>query len=445
MRLTVCLVTKGREKYIDEALNSFVPFLKDKDVDIFLIDNGSDPNCQEKLEKWQSAHASGTKLIRFSTNDSRYSRIWPLILGAGIDWIVMPGDDDRLRPEIVTEWKEAISENPEIVAFASSARVMNETGVLSDVVLQPTVGESDSKMEQLATAFHGPAFVWPGLFFRVSKVDPHVPPSRYAFDWWVGLNLLMHGDIKVTSSIGIDYRIHSDQETSLAPLRRKFFEGAMWIEDLIAGDSFAIWLTALSDEERISLWEAVISKRPIYDDIFYGRHLLFSLGRLLIGSTKDVSKASRIVGDLASLAGVFLKDGEIANLLRNEDLSFGSCLGNVRLRLATGTCHEVVKASEQLVGLENARVFDVSCCHSKKIKGGVFVNCSAFAPSLPETNADLVINAITDFCENRNEFEMALSSGERRTLLTLRSLQNKLPVGLKTPLRRIKHSGFFRP
>lgn len=440
MKITICLVTKGREQYIDQVLDSFLPFVEDPDVDIFLVDNGSDSLCERKLAEWQSTHASNCKLFRFATNVSDYSSIWPVILDANIDWIVMPGDDDQLRPEFLKEWKTAVVENPNLVAFASSAMVMDDQGKLSDVVLHPAVANSKSKMDQVATAFHGPAFIWPCLIFRVSRVDSEVPSSRYAFDWWVGLNLLISGDVESTTSIGINYRVHSVQETNLAPLRRKFFEGALWLEDFIWGKPFVRWVESLTDRERIVFWEAVLMKRPIYGDALFGGALMFSLARILINTAEDTSTRSRIVGELASHNGVFLKERDVFSFLSQSDVKIGENLGNVRVILDPSVCDEVMEASQLLTGLANAPEFGITCKHSKRKTGYVFVNCSEFSKGIPTINSDLMINAITVFCESRGDFTTAISSSERRALLLIRSLQNRLPSRLRIFLRRVRNS-----
>ena len=49
MRLTVFLVTKGREKFLDEILNSFER-LFEYDVDFLILDNGAPKSIGVKLK-----------------------------------------------------------------------------------------------------------------------------------------------------------------------------------------------------------------------------------------------------------------------------------------------------------------------------------------------------------------------------------------------------------
>lgn len=440
MNLTICLLTKGRERYINQALASFEPFLQDPDVRILLIDNGSEFSIKERLQEWQSKSPQSISLVRFDVNESRPSSLWPTIFNAGIDWVWMPGDDDQLKPDILAEWRAAVYENPNLVAFALSAAVMNEDSSLTGEVLFPQAGFSNSKIEQVVMALHRTPFIWPSLLFRVSKVNPIVPSSRYAFDWWVSINLLMAGDIKTTKSIGVNYRVYSKQESGLAPSRRKHFEGLLCLDDFIKSDVFDHWMHGLDDHERILLWRGMSQREPINGDLTFARPLIFSIARMLMDTALSSSTASQIAGELASENGVFLKKGESVHLIRNSrDSIIGEHPANIRVTLSVGTCNEVVAASRLLNGPETGQHFKISCKHSRGKTASVIVDCKSLLPGEHAMNADLIINAITSFCEERNDFELLLSSEERAGLLLWRSLKNRLPNKLKAYLRKVEH------
>lgn len=439
MKLTICLVTKGRERYLDQILESLRFCLTDEEVQILLIDNGSDLACREKLDKWQAQNSPASKLVRFETNDSRFSTIWSVILKENIDWIILPGDDDQVRPEILAKWRDALTVDPDLVAFATASAVMDENGVLTGEIISPTAELSTSRIERIARALHEPAFVWPSLFFRVSKVNPDVPASRYVADWWVGINLLLTGNIKTTKSIGLNYRVHSSQESNLAPIRRKFFEGSLWIDALMRSERFFAWAGQLKDEERLLFWKAINQRKPIYGDDFSARPILFSIARVLMDTAKSPETAKAIVGDLALACGVFLKDDESMTLVKSQDLVFGENLGNIRVTSADGACPTIVEACKLMKGGLSARVFQVSCTHSKKVASAIHIDCGSLPADNSDNCADLIVNAITRSCEARGDFEVALSNGERASLLMLRSLKKRLPGKLKTYLRNFKN------
>ena len=439
MKLTICLVTKGRERYLDQILESLCLCLADQEVQILLIDNGSDLACREKLIKWQSQNLPAVKLVRFETNDPRFSAIWHIILEANIDWIILPGDDDQLRPEILAEWGRAVATDPDLVAFATTSAVMDENGVLTGEIISPTAELSTSGIERIARALHEPAFVWPSLFFRVSKVNPDVPASRFAADWWVGINLLLAGNIKTTKSIGLNYRVHSSQESNLAPIRRKFFEGSLWIDALMRSARFVTWAGQLKDEERLLLWKAINQRKPIYGDDFFARPILFSIARVLMDTAELPETAKAVVEDLALASGVFLKDDESITLVNNQNPIFEESLGNIRVTSVDGACPPIIEACKLMKGGLSAKVFQVSCAHSGKTANAIHIDCGSLPVGNLDDCADLIVNAITSACEARGDFEVALSNGERASLLMLRSLKKRLPGKLKTYLRNLKN------
>ena len=440
MNLTICLVTKGRERYLDQILESLSSCLIDEKIQILLIDNGSDNICRDKLIEWKSQNSPATNLVRFETNDARFSAIWPVLLKANVDWIILPGDDDQIRPEILLEWRRAVAADPDLVAFAASSAVMDETGMLTGETICPTAELSSTRVEMMARALHEPAFVWPSLFFRVSAVNPNVPSSRYAADWWVGINLLFAGNIKTTKSIGLNYRVHSSQESNLSPIRRKFFEGSLWIDLLLRSGRFTTWAEELSDQERLLFWRAVNNKKPIYGDEFYARPILYSVARILMDTAKSYETAKEIVGDLALTCGVFLKDNESITLINNEGPSVGENPGNIRVLAADGACPTMIQACKLMKGGLSARVFRVSCTHSAKTAQTININCSTLPAESLNACADLIVSRITSACEANGDFEVALSIGERVSLLMFRSLKNRLPGKVKNYLRNLKNS-----
>ena len=58
MKLTICLITKGRKEYLTEALNSYEKFIETGDVNVILIDNGSDNLSKQILINWKSKFES---------------------------------------------------------------------------------------------------------------------------------------------------------------------------------------------------------------------------------------------------------------------------------------------------------------------------------------------------------------------------------------------------
>ena len=114
MKLTVFLVTKGREKFLDQILNSFEQLFQ-LDVDFLILDNGAPHSIGVKLNSWKDKNPNRIKIVRFEINDSRQSTYWKVLKDNNVDWVVCPSDDDEIRFEIIADWKKALNQNPDIV------------------------------------------------------------------------------------------------------------------------------------------------------------------------------------------------------------------------------------------------------------------------------------------------------------------------------------------
>ena len=68
MKLSICLVTKGRKEYLLDALNSYEKFIATGEVDVIIIDNGSDVLSKEILYNWKLKHDSKVSYYRVETN-----------------------------------------------------------------------------------------------------------------------------------------------------------------------------------------------------------------------------------------------------------------------------------------------------------------------------------------------------------------------------------------
>jgi glycosyltransferase involved in cell wall biosynthesis len=439
MKLTICLVTKGRELYLSDILKSFENLLLDPAITVLLIDNGSDPSIRESLADWQLKNSKSVKLVRLASNDSRPSTIWLEVISAGVDWVIFPGDDDELVPDIIAEWRSSVKNDPDLVAFASTAAVMDENGVLTGELLSPTAGLVQSRIDQIALGFHQPPFVWPSLFLRATKVNAMVPPSRYVFDWWVGINLFLAGNVEISNSIGLKYRVHSEQESNLAPIRRKYFEASLWLDELIRSKEFTTWIKSMTDEDRLLFWKKLNQKSPVYGDPFFARQLIFSLARLLIDTSLATSTGEQIVIDLATHSGVFIRDGESIHLIRGASQVAHGNFGNVRINATVDSCNVLLDACN-MVGRYGAKIFVVACVHSKKKSKDLVIDCGDLNSGNIAINADRVISALTNMCETRGDFEIALTNGERAGLSILRSVKRRLPGRLTLTLRRLKNT-----
>lgn len=439
MKLTICLVTKGREAHLDLMLESLVPLIANPLNSILIIDNGSKMPAKGRLSAWQDRYSQSVDLVRLEINDSRPTSFWNIVKEYGADWIIFPGDDDVFHPQIVSEWRSAVKRNPELVGYATSAAVINDLGKLTGEVLTPSANKYKSSADKVAGALHEPPFHWPALFMRISKLPSEVPTSRFAFDWWIELQLLIIGEVAVSSSIGIHYRAHEQQESALAPLRRKFLEDQIWIHRFIAGPEFSNWVASLADEEKIQFLNQVLGHKPIYGDEIFSAPIILMLVEVLDKSTNSIQLSAQMLGEYALSKGVFLREGEVKNILSYSGSVDKILKSNINLSCPRDACENLIAGVQTFQSASSISTIFVSCKHSKRHDAKLILDCSRLFDGKHEINSDIIASEVTFLLERIDEFNLLLSSGERSLVTQLRKWKRHIPGIIVNLLKKIKH------
>ena len=428
MILTICLWTKGRERYIDEILDSIDESIENESVQYFLFDNGSELNVSSKLKKWHQERDGKGFLVRVETNDPRPSTFWSELRKRGIDWAVFPSDDDIFCSEILIKWKSAVEKNPNLAGFGCSAITIDENGNQINRVLAPTILGIDSRIKQVAASFHQPPFVWPCLFLRISKIPHELPSSRFAFDWYISMHLLISGEVFSTSDVGLKYRIHRNQESFQAPLRRKFLEAEICQRQFVESIEFKGWVTQLSEDEKLDLFRTLLSDPPIYGDPIFSDSILSLILSALMDSSSSLEVRNDLLSEYAKSRGALFKDGESLHLLEDSEVMGKKLLGNVAILPNVNHCSELNSAAEFLIGNRYAKKYEIHCDHSTALsKNSIKIDCRQFNSSTPGANADLIVLTITNFLENIGKIDFTLTPGERILVRLLRRYRNYLP------------------
>ena len=99
MKITVCLVTKGRNEYLKDCLSSLELAIKIPEVFVFIVSNGCDQESLELLKFWSSQFPEKVDLVELQKNNVRPDVIFPIISRTNPDWVIFPGDDDKLIAE----------------------------------------------------------------------------------------------------------------------------------------------------------------------------------------------------------------------------------------------------------------------------------------------------------------------------------------------------------
>jgi hypothetical protein len=320
--------------------------------------------------------------------------------------------------------------------------IMDETGRPTGEIVKPSIIGLGSKRERIASAIHEPPFHWPALFMRISKLPSEVPNSRFAFDWWIGLQLLLAGEVGVTESIGIKYRVHPGQESFLGPLRRKYFEAQIWLLQLIQSRTFVDWLQGLDHEDRIVFWSTLLERKPIYDDPKTSKIILAEMHRQIITVTSSPVVNLEISSMYAFMNGVLLKSSQGKHIIGFCEVLDEFDLANIRVSPDSNVCLDTTNASNLIQGHMNAKVFNISCLHSQSRHSKIIIDCKKFYPGNTYINSDLIINDITKYCESKGVFDLVLTDGEQVLINFFRKWKNRLPVPFRKLLKslKLKHS-----
>ena len=395
--LTICLVSRGRDDYLRECLESLEQFSNDPQVYFLIIDNGAGPFSSNLLKEFVNRDTMKRELIQKTINDPRPSAFWLELQKRKIGWALFPSDDDILLPNAVELWKSTLSSSTELVAIGASAMVIDSSSKSSGVRIEPTIADEDDPVLCLANCFYEPPFVWPALFIYVPALPDELCHSRYAFDWWISLNLLASERVQISKSIILKYRVHNEQESSLAPKRRKYFEATLWISRFASSETFKDWVENLTDSEILKFWKALTEKSPIYGFEEFGKVILFNIAEILLKHTQDREIASLILSDLTQRFSIFLKIDEAWHMSdRLESMSWES---NVNLVPQDDVCPKLLEASLQFSSSLNMLRITVGCLHSTKNASTTILNCDLLRHNNPKLNADQLISQVTEMHE----------------------------------------------
>jgi hypothetical protein len=427
VNLTICLITKGRYQFLNDALKSYEPFLNSGFVNVVLIDNNSADKSRELLLSWKHKHVDLVEYVRLNDGGTPKARsIWENLKGFNPDWIVFPGDDDIIEFSILDKLKEAVSSQPNILGYSTSAEIIDISGTPTGLIRKPAIHGLTTKIEQLSKSFHEPPFLWPGLFFKFNSIPPHVPQSRFVFDWWVGIQLILNGEVKTTNSIGIKYRIHDGQESNQSPSRRKYFEGFQMLSETIESRVFNEVVDLMSANEITSFMNLVSKEKPLYSQPEYSIALLKGFFSKFIYSSKMLTIRHELIENYLSTAGVLTKKNDLSDMFINSSMIINNSPGNVAINFDVNACDRIVQ-SKECFNANSAWRFTVSCEHSVVSGKNIKINCSQLSDSTKSEVADKILHAVNTFLEKNDYLFFNTTPLEKSIISFIRKNKVKLP------------------
>jgi hypothetical protein len=427
MILTICLITKGRYTYLEKALKSYECFLDTGFVNVILIDNGADAKSGKLLRDWADENPSLVKYLKSEENNpTPYHFFWKKIQSFNPEWIVFPGDDDILILEAFHNWRLVLQAQPDITAFATSARVIDKSGKATGSISAPAIIGLSDKIKELSKSLHEPPFFWPGLYFKFDAITTAVPQSRFVFDWWIGLQLILDGKIHNTNNVGVEYRVHENQDSFQAPSRRKYFEGFHMLMEFITSQNFSDHVELMSTDEILDLLNLCFDEKPLYSQTEYSNAILRELTFRFLKLPQTINVNDEIIEKYLLNFGILTKKSDINSFFLDSKLHFTNSKGNTSIKLLDDTCGGLHEASI-LFNQNLDSKYIISCRHSKQLVGAIKINCDDLERLTVVEIADKILLTINSQLELNGILSFNMTPFEKLLIVRLRQMKFKLP------------------
>jgi len=437
MRLTICLLTKGRNAFLNDALSSYEKFFESGNTDVILIDNGADSFSTQILLDWKLKHDKKVSYIRNEPNDpGGFTVFWEKLKPFKLDWVLNPGDDDILVYDAYKEFVDEVEKNPFLNAFASSAQIIDFSGKATGEVRTPSITKISDPIEMIARSLHQPPFFWPSLFFRFSAVPSQVIHSRFAHDWWIGLQLVLKGQISSTHSIGVKYRVHEEQESFQSSSRRKFFEGYNMLISFIGSAEFNKMLESFSDLEIEYLLKSCARYKPMYSQLNYYLPIIKELSFNCLRHLENPKIINSISENYALSAGIYTKKNDLRSMYTGFNIDVDNSAGNLALGYAPGVCESILSLKEYFNHSAGHTIL-IACKHSKVYKKSMFINCDKINQQSKPEGADYLLMSITSSLENSGDLNFTLTPFEQTIIKLTRKMNPRIPFFVRKMLIRI--------
>lgn len=434
MKLTICLVTRGRSQFLDDCLLGLEECLHTGLAEVLLFDNGAPLEVSHTLETW--CQKNNVEHIRYDENDSRPTRVWNEVRSRGFRWVVFPGDDDKFIASSLRIFRDTVGENSDLSAIAFNMNTIDVNGKNLHRIRKPSYQQYVPQHIAVARSFHEPPFLWPSLFFRADLIGSSAPTSRFYFDWWVGQNLIIKGNVAIINDSSIQYRIHPLQESNLADNRRKYFEATHWAISFIESESFLNWIRNLTKEELIDFWNSMLLYQPIYSSDYFGGQILERISKVLLNARPEFDLFAEVIGSLAASKGVWLRSGELNNLTSIGSTSKKSFPPNFSVSAVPGSCSTLTIATEEFTSsLSPAKNHLVSCNHTSMVKSYIRFDCNQFENLENDQIMDQIIFQLSKKAEELGEFDFITSGTEKSLILLLRRVKAAVPGRVLTFFR----------
>lgn len=436
-RITLCLVTKGRPKYQDALLRSFEKALEYEYVEVFIILNGVPDNTKESFLRWSEGFPNRVTFHFSECNKPSISKFWQEITSVQTEWIMFPSDDDVLNGEFFMEWGRVDQSVLENDAVSTYLNLIDSNGKDRGILREPSYSQSLSDMENSAKAFHECPFLWPGLIIKVASLPRSVPDTRYVVDWWMGLHLVFSGRVYQWKISVTNYRVHDEQESNVAPLARKNFEGLTHLSGFIDSEVFTRWVNAQPESELLNFLSSIRKYPPLYGDPKFSSQLVSRIASKVVAERNEPSLISSAYLTNAFCHEVLLNSTQIRNVMSEKlHIPLPPRSFNFNPLLRDSVCENV----RLLLESQNSEDFQepiisVGCLHSSKEPGDVNLDC--LRPNANDSLVDQLLLNATIYLEKNDRFQPRISPFEYKLIKAVRVIKRLSPRWLNSLLYSI--------
>lgn len=431
--LTICLVTQGRDE-VQEFIESAKLFSELEYISFLVIDNGAPEKVGTILRNWSITQARTTLLVR-NENSFHFNELWPIIKEHSSEWVIFPGDDDRLLVEGFVAWKSIVERDKDLEVVAMSARIIDFQGKETGEIVSPEFSITDGKDVSLARALHSPPFFWPTLFIKKSSVNGPFPNTRFILDWWIGLSLVVNHNVSSSKICSLEYRRHPLQVSNLASLNQKFFEGVYWIDEFFSSPTFLSWIKSRDESSLRIFWKTVFNNPPLYGDGDLSGLLLFNLAKIVISISPSQELKNQVLADVSLVFGSLQHDASLCEIIDNTSESH---FGNLKISNKNLACPIISPLLHAFQGSDSSLAIAVSCDHDSNRADGVYIECANYLGRTENQQLDLLVRDISATLESNGLLVFKISPRERTLVLWFRRNKPWIPGRILMRLRSRK-------
>jgi len=375
MRITICLITKGRFEYLSDCLAGLEACLEYDFIDVLIVDNGSESRCATELKRWVTDNSQRAKLVRLEKNDPRPRTMVNIFREMNLQWVITPGDDDILNANILPQVQSVIESDLSLGAVTTSARIINQNGKFTGAHINAGVSAFNDSAMQLAGAIHEPPFFWPGTFWNVSALPDEIPNTRYVFDWWVGINIVLSRKVCSVQGTGIHYRVHSSQESFQSGNIRKYFEASLMLSDVIESDLFRERINTFTPKDQNVFWKQILESGAVYGDLVFSESILSRIYKVIRDSSPASINHEKYMQLYMASKGLFIRAEDMTNFYSPEIFENPDFGDNFYFSFVPGVCQPVTELEKHGSNTEWAHKLLVGCNHSKRIDECYEIDC----------------------------------------------------------------------